>query len=81
MKTITLTYCKSTIEAHRIKDVLEEQGIQCILQNENITHVLIPFPKFEIPIFVDEDDLKKAQDILKELFPEKIIGNDSIYYF
>lgn len=81
MKTKTLTYCKNGIEAHRIKDVLEEQGVQCILQNENIVQIL-PIPQFEIPILVDEDDLDKAQDILRDLFPEKIIGNDdSIYYF
>lgn len=80
MKIKKLTYCKDGIEAHRIKDVLEEQGVQCILQNENIAQI-IPIPEFEIPILVNEDDFDKAQSILKDLFPEKITGNDSVYYF
>ncbi|EPT34094.1 DUF2007 domain-containing protein [Phocaeicola abscessus] len=80
MKTVTLTYCKNGIEAHRIQAVLEEQGILSILQNENMTQ-LMPIPGFEIPILVDEKDLEQAKTILRDLFPEKMIGDESINYF
>jgi hypothetical protein len=79
MKTVILTYCKDNIEAHRIQDVLGEQGILSILQNENIANV-IPCPAFEIPIIVNEEDLEKAREILRDLFPEKIVDEDPINF-
>ena len=79
MKTTKLTYCQDAIEAHRIHDVLGEQGIMSILQDENISSI-IPCPAFEIPILVYEEDLEKAKEILRDLFPEKMVDEDSINY-
>ena len=50
-----------------------------ILQDENISSI-IPCPAFEIPILVYEEDLEKAKEILRDLFPEKMVDEDSINY-
>lgn len=71
MKTVVLTYCESAVKAHRIQDVLKGQGIDSILENETVSQML-PVPEFDVRILVDERDLNDAEQVLRDMFPEKM---------
>ena len=68
MKTIKLTDCKDAFEANHIKNILENEGIECILTNET-TSTLLPHlmmsPGSGVQIFVDTNDLEKAIKVLE----------------
>lgn len=69
MKTIRLTTCFSVVEAHFIKDKLNNEGIECFLTNENITN-LLPFYNnmlgSGIQVYIFEDDYQRASELIKD---------------
>jgi len=75
MKTVKLTSCNNSIDAHYIKHKLEHAGIFCYLTNEFMSNVL-PIGQlfgrptalgFGVHIFVREEDLEQALQIVKDV--------------
>ena len=67
MRTSVVRYCDSSIEANLLKNMLEQNGIECYLWNENFTTLMPHFNNMlggGIRVVVDESDLAKAIDIV-----------------
>jgi len=67
MTTILLTTCNSSFEANLMKGVLETNGINCFLTNENFSNLMPHYNGMMgagIQIMIDENDLGKAQELL-----------------
>jgi hypothetical protein len=68
MEPVVLISCPDSIEANILKGALENAGIECFLSEDNHSPV---FPTnsgtFDgsIQIYVDEQDLAKAQQIIQ----------------
>ncbi len=74
MSIITLTTCYSQIESNFLIDQLENEGIECFLTNENFTNLMPGFNGMlgsGIQVMINDNDLEKAQKILKTLSEEK----------
>lgn len=67
MAIITLTTCNTSFEANLIKGMLENNGIECFLSNENFTTLM---PMYNgvmgagVQILIEESDLGQAQELL-----------------
>ena len=70
MKTVTLTTCKDNVQAHMLQDILKNEGIESIVHSELTNQVLSPLYNIGVEVLIFEDDLERAQAILKEAFPE-----------
>ena len=71
MKTVTLTYFRDNVQAHMLQDILKNEGIESMLQGELTNQVFSPLYNLQVQVLVFEDDLERAQAILKEAFPEQ----------
>ena len=71
MKTITLTTFNDHVQAHMLQDILRNEGIESMLQGELTNQVLSPLYNIGVEVLVFEEDLTRAQVILKEAFPEQ----------
>ena len=71
MKTVTLTSFRDNVQAHMLQDILKNEGIESMLQGELANQVMSPLYNLQVQVLVFEDDLKRAQAILKEAFPEQ----------
>ena len=71
MKTVTLTTCKDNVQAHMLQDILKNEGIESMLQGELANQVMSPLYNLQVQVLVFEDDLERAEAILKEAFPEQ----------
>ena len=71
MKTVTLTTFANSVPAHMLQDLLNEAGIESMLQGELTNQVMSPLANLGIQVLVFEDDLERAEAILKESFPEQ----------
>ena len=71
MKTFTLTYFRDNVQAHMLQDILKNEGIESMLQGELSNQVMSPLYNLQVQVLVFEDDLERAQAILKEAFPEQ----------
>ena len=69
MALTRLTTCTKSFEANLIKALLEDNEIECFINNEMINTVL-PYLGFSmesgINIMVDETNLEKALELLEE---------------
>lgn len=72
MKTVILTTFRSDVRAHMLQDMLSNEGIESMLQGENTAQVLAYIPGMEIQVLVFEKDYARAQEILKNSFPDKV---------
>ena len=72
MKTVILTTFKSDVRAHMLQDLLENEGIESMLQGEYTAQVLAYIPGMDIQVLVFENDYDRALEILKTSFPEKV---------
>lgn len=78
LEIVRLTDCDHIVDAHFIKNKLNNEGIECFLTNENITNLLPMYNNMlgsGIQIFVFEKDLPRAQELVrdyKELKTQKI---------
>jgi len=77
MNIIRLLTCDNAVEAHLIKGKLNNEGIECFITNENMATLKPGYDNllgFGIEIMINEDDLAKARELLKDKFePEKTI--------
>ena len=71
MKTVILTTFANNVQAHMMQDILKNAGIDSMLQGEMTNQVLSPLANLGIQVLVFEDDLERAEAILKEAFPEQ----------
>ena len=71
MKTVTLTSFRDNVQAHMLQDILKNEGIKSMLQGELANQVMSPLYNLQVQVLVFEDDLERAQAILKEAFPEQ----------
>ena len=71
MKTVTLTSFQNNVQAHMLQDILKDEGIESIVHSELTNQVLSPLYNIGVEVLVFEEDLVRAQVILKEAFPEK----------
>ncbi|MCD4658119.1 MAG: DUF2007 domain-containing protein [Planctomycetes bacterium] len=63
-------------QAHLVKNLLEENGIQVVLQNPNMAAVL-PIPSLYMKIYVPNVDLEKALELLENhQIGEEINGDE-----
>ena len=69
MKTVRLTSFQNNVQAHMLQEILNDQGIESMLQGELTNQVLSPLANIGIVVLVFENDLERAQTILKEAFP------------
>jgi predicted Fe-Mo cluster-binding NifX family protein len=53
-----------------LQDILKNEGIESIVHSELTNQVLSPLYNIGVEVLVFEDDLERAQAILKEAFPE-----------
>ena len=72
MKTVTLTSFRDNVQAHMLQDILKNEGIESIVHSQLTNQVLSPLYNIGIDVLVSEDDLERAQAILKEAFPELV---------
>ena len=72
MKTVTLTTCKDNVQAHMLQDILKNEEIESIVHSELTNQVLSPLYNIGVEVLVFEDDLERAQAILRESFPELV---------
>ena len=70
MKTVTLTSFRDNVQAHMLQDILKNEGIESMLQGELANQVMSPLYNLQVQVLVFEDDLERAEAILKEAFPE-----------
>jgi hypothetical protein len=68
MEMVELTSFGEIFKAHILQDLLQAEGIESVLQGENLNQVL---SCFDIRVMVWEKDLEQALNILKESFPEQ----------
>ena len=71
MKTVTLTSFQDNVQAHILQDILKNEGIESMLQGELTNQVFSSLYNLQVQVLVFEDDLERAQAILKEAFPEQ----------
>ena len=71
MKTVTLTTFANSVQAHMLQDILNEAGIESMLQGEVTNQVLAPIGNIGVQVLVFENDWERAKTILKEAFPEQ----------
>ena len=71
MKTVTLTSFRDNVQAHMLHDILKNEGIESMLQGELANQVMSPLYNLQVQVLVFEDDLERAEAILKEAFPEQ----------
>ena len=68
MRTAKLTTCNNSVEAHLLQHLLEQEGIDSALHNENMTNLfgglLTAFTG--VDVFVFEDQMEAAQEVLKQ---------------
>ena len=74
-KTIRLITCENIVEAHFIKNRLNNEGIDCYLTNEYFTNLL---PNYfyifgsGVQVFVFESNFEKSSEVIKDkLEPKK----------
>ena len=69
MQLVTLKSLDTGIEAHIIKDALEDEGIRCFIMDEHLVTLnpLLNFAVGGIRLQVNVEDVEKAKEILKEI--------------
>lgn len=70
-KTVRLATCNNSYEANILKLELENNGISCILGNENMSALYAGLlPVMGVDVYVFEQDGEKAAEIYRKLFVE-----------
>lgn len=65
-RTVRLTTCVNSYEAHVLKGALQAEGIACALHNENMCNLYGgAVPAFDVDVFVFEDELERAKEIME----------------
>lgn len=67
MSLITIKESHYTNDLLVLKSILETEGIPCFLKNENTTQIMSHMATFVTELQVDEADLERALEIMKEV--------------
>lgn len=68
----------SSLKVGRYQSILEEQGIQTFIRNENLALTEVPIPVFYPALCVmNDEDHKKAMSILQEIIKKEHTEIDS----
>ena len=68
MKTVRLTACANAVEAHILAGVLDAEGIPSAIHNENnLFGGMAAVGCTGVDIFVYEDDLERARDVMNRV--------------
>ncbi len=77
MNTAILTTCNNAVEANLIKGMLENNGIECFLTNENFSGLM---PNYNgimgsgVQVIIDENDMDRAKELISsQTKPDEII--------
>ncbi len=74
---ITVFTSPSIIDAYKAKSLLDDASVECVIANENVSFLAgeVPYaatwPQVDI---LDEKDIEKAKEILKEMTPNEVAG-------
>ena len=63
MKTVTLASFNDNVQAHILQELLQNEGIESMLQGELTNQVMSYLHSFDIRILVFEKDMERAQAI------------------
>ena len=69
MKTVRLITCTDLMEAHLIKDQLNNEGIECFLTNQNFTNLMPIYNNMlgsGIQIIINENNLVRASELISD---------------
>lgn len=68
-KTVRLTTCNNSFEAHVLHEKLKAEGIDSVMHNENMSDVFggLISAFSGVDIFVWEDELEKAREIMNDI--------------
>lgn len=75
MPIVKLTTCHNSFEANMIKDLLENEGIECFLTNEHMTNLKPGHNRMlgaGIQIMINASDGKSAVELISQQGAEKI---------
>lgn len=67
MSVIRLTTCNNSIEANMLKNLLENEGIECFLTNEYFSNMMPGYSGMMgagVGVMIDDKDLETAQKVL-----------------
>lgn len=64
MSSVTIATLSNPIDANIAKDVLQREGIECFLADENISRIY-PTSAFGVRLMIDEADVARAKEILR----------------
>lgn len=67
MSLITIKESHLELDLLVLKSRLESEGIKCYLKNEFTTQIMNYMPTFVVELQVSSSDLKRTQEILKEI--------------
>ncbi len=67
MSLITIKESHLELDLLVLKSRLESEGIKCYLKNEFTTQIMSYMATFVVELQVSSSDLKRAQEILKEI--------------
>lgn len=76
MAIVRLITCNNSVEANMLKSLLENEGIECFLTNENFTTLMPGYNGMlgsGIQVMIDERDNEKALEILSQQGTEELI--------
>ena len=69
MKTIFLASLDN-FQASILRNVLQNEGIESFIKNENLSSIYPGIPVFHIQVEVLEEDYSKAKEIFEKGFPD-----------
>lgn len=72
MKVVYLTTLVNNVQAAILKDILHNEGIECLIKNETLSPFMDFSPGHQIELHVLEKDYDRAMKIAKEGFPELV---------
>lgn len=64
--TVIFRTCNNSFEAELIKGRLEAEGINCILQGQNINAIYGGIGALAINVLIDDSNLERANEIMEE---------------
>ena len=73
-KTVVIRICHDVMEANLVKSVLQSNGIECFITNENFATLMPVYNSMMggmIKILVMEHDAEQARSILAETHPQE----------
>jgi hypothetical protein len=71
MSLITIKKAHNTTDLLVLQSMLESEGIECYLKNENSSNILSHIGAIETELQISSENFNKAQDILEKYLENK----------